>query len=503
MRLRWSINAPALLERERAHVEPPGRARLERRDLVVALQRPRDVVEAVQERLALERVDLEPYAQAVRMGHLLRLEIDRQLVPLRDRLAHARELVGRQDDRQEPGLDGVRPEDVAERRGDHDVEAVVVERPRRVLAGRAAAEVPAGDEDASAVVLRPPQLELGVLHPVVEEELAVPGALDALEELLRDDLVGVDVGPVEYGNATLDAAQLPHTASASGASSRTSVKRPVIAAAAAIVGDTRCVRPPAPCRPSKLRFDVEAQRSPGARMSGFIPRHIEQPARRHSNPARVNTSSRPSSSACRFTWAEPGTTIARTPSATRRPATTAAAARRSSIRAFVHEPTNTRSIAMSAIAVPGVRSMYRSARSNASRSAGSSTSAGSGMTSSIDTTMPGFVPHVTCGFNSVTSISSTRSNSASSSVRSSRQRSSARSHSAPRGTPGRPSRYANVVSSGAIIPARAPASIDMLQIVIRPSIESCATDSPAYSNTWPTPPATPSRPIAPSTMSFA
>ena len=33
--------------------------------------------------------------------------------------------------------------------------------------------------------------------PVVEEEVAVAGALDALEELLGDDLVGVDVGAVE------------------------------------------------------------------------------------------------------------------------------------------------------------------------------------------------------------------------------------------------------------------------------------------------------------------
>ena len=33
--------------------------------------------------------------------------------------------------------------------------------------------------------------------PVEEEELAVAGALDALEELLGDDLVGVDVGAVE------------------------------------------------------------------------------------------------------------------------------------------------------------------------------------------------------------------------------------------------------------------------------------------------------------------
>ena len=59
------------------------------------------------------------------------------------------------------------------------------------------------------------------------------------------------------------------------------------------------------------------------------------------------------------------------------------------------------------------------------------------------------------------------------------------------------------MSSGATIPDRAPASIDMLQTVMRPSIDSASIAGPAYSSAWPTPPATPSRPIAPSTRSFA
>src|SRR6266481_5740646 len=49
-----------------------------------------------------------------------------------------------------------------------------------------------------------------------------------------------------------------------------STKCPVIAAAAAIAGDTRWVRPLNPWRPSKLRFEVEAQRSSGLSLSGFI-----------------------------------------------------------------------------------------------------------------------------------------------------------------------------------------------------------------------------------------
>ena len=85
-----------------------------------------------------------------------------------------------------------------------------------------------------------------------------------------------------------------------------------MAAAAAISGESRCVRPPLPWRPSKLRLLVLAQRSPGERMSGFMPRHMLQPGSRHSKPADLKMVSRPSSSACFLTTCEPGTTIART-----------------------------------------------------------------------------------------------------------------------------------------------------------------------------------------------
>ena len=92
-------------------------------------------------------------------------------------------------------------------------------------------------------------------------------------------------------------------------------------------------------------------------MSGFIPRHIEHPAARQSKPASRKIRSRPSSSACALTCWEPGTTIACTLPATLRPSTTPAAARRSPIREFVHEPMNTRSIAICSNGVPGSRSM--------------------------------------------------------------------------------------------------------------------------------------------------
>ena len=53
------------------------------------------------------------------------------------------------------------------------------------------------------------------------------------------------------------------------------------------------------------------------------------------------------------------------------------------------------------------------------------------------------------------------------------------------------------------MPARAPPSIDMLQTVIRPSIESDSIAEPQYSMTWPVPPAVPISPMMARMMSLA
>ncbi len=59
------------------------------------------------------------------------------------------------------------------------------------------------------------------------------------------------------------------------------------------------------------------------------------------------------------------------------------------------------------------------------------------------------------------------------------------------------------MSSGATRPARAPASIDMLHTVIRPSIDSERMADPRYSMTWPMPPPVPMRPMTARMTSLA
>ena len=174
---------------------------------------------------------------------------------------------------------------------DHGLEAVVHDRPHGVLARRAGAEVGAGDEDrwprrtarrlstksrSSRQVENRPwpkpvrstrlSHSAGMIWSVSTSErssgTAVPGTMrtgfmacpgwSTLRRGLRSSVRrSVQVGGV--------------------------AKVPAMAVAAATAGETRWVRPPRPWRPSKLRLLVEAQRSPGASLSGFMARHIEQP----------------------------------------------------------------------------------------------------------------------------------------------------------------------------------------------------------------------------------
>ena len=148
-----------------------------------------------------------------------------------------------------------------------------------------------------------------------------------------------------------------------------------------------------------------------------------------------------------------------------------AAARRSPIREFVHEPMNTRSSVISSIGVPGSSAMYvERALARSSRRGGSGTAPGDRRRP-----WPGFVPQVTSGESAAASTSISRVER-----RAVVGAQLAPALDAPRRSPparrGRPSTHSNVVSSGAIMPARPPPSIVMLQIVIRPSIESASID---------------------------
>src|SRR6202020_244324 len=96
-----------------------------------------------------------------------------------------RALRGGQLNREQADLGAVGAEDVGEARRDDRLKAIVLERPRRVLTARPAAEVATRDEDRVGR-----QVPARLPHPVEEQELAKSGSRDPLEELLGDDLIG-------------------------------------------------------------------------------------------------------------------------------------------------------------------------------------------------------------------------------------------------------------------------------------------------------------------------
>ena len=309
------------------------------------------------------------------------------------------------------------------------------------------------------------QVPAVLLRPVEEEELAEAGPLDPLEELLGHDLVGVDVVAVEHADLAVDSGDVVHVSSSRCGCRRSGPRwrrqRPSAARRGA------CGRR-GPGAPRSCGSRSRRSARPGDSVSGFMPRHIEQPATRQSKPAALKTSSRPSRSACALTCCEPGTTIALTPPATLRPLIISAAARRSPMRLFVHEPMKTRSSWISSIGVPGFRSMYCSARSSPSV-------CGSGTASVTDATMSGVGPprdlrRERGGVDDDLLVERRALRRCAACASARRPPRSRRPAARPRGP--RPTRTSS--RPGATMPARPPPSIVMLQTVMRPSIESAS-----------------------------
>src|SRR5438034_6890288 len=260
-----------------------------------------------------------------------------------------------------------------------------------------------------------------------------------LQEARGDDAVGVDVVAGQRDAPPRDLAALV-VDRAHFRISLTSATAPVMAAAATMAGVMSRVRPVGlPCRPMKFRLLDEALISRPTSWSGFMPRHIEQPALRHWNPACWKISCRPSASAAFSTCCEPGTISARTCLATLPFFATSAAARRSERRPLVHEPTNATSILAPLIRWPAWKPMCASASRKVGRS-GSGWASGEGMRWLTPTDMPGLMPHVTTGSMAPPSRRATSSNAAPGSVATDFHQAAALSNAAPAGAYWRPRR---------------------------------------------------------------
>ena len=171
-----------------------------------------DVVEPLEQAVAAEGIDGERPRESAIIADLAGPQVDRQPVRMACGLG-GRSATKKFVDvsfiefyRQHAVLEAVVEENIGEGRGDHRAESIVVKGPGGVFTARATAEVATGQEDACPLTDRLIEFEGRIRGsvrketPVEEEELPEPGALDPLQELLGDDLVGIDVGTVEGGD---------------------------------------------------------------------------------------------------------------------------------------------------------------------------------------------------------------------------------------------------------------------------------------------------------------
>ena len=130
-----------------------------------------------------------------------------------------RDLRGLQDNRQHAVLEAVVKEDVGEARGDEAAEPVVEQGPGRVLARGPTPKVVTRQQDRCALITGLVEKEVWVgrtiaaITPVREQPLAQARALDRLQVLLGNDLVGIHVHPVERGDEASEYGESIHRVS--------------------------------------------------------------------------------------------------------------------------------------------------------------------------------------------------------------------------------------------------------------------------------------------------
>src|SRR5438132_5558517 len=107
------------------------------RDGVGLLKGQANIIEAVEETVAAERIYLEGGGETLIIGHPLRFKIYGHFVTWRRFCAFQEQMDGLfgQGDRKQPVLKAVVIEDIGKRGRENGLEAIVCQRPRRVFTG--------------------------------------------------------------------------------------------------------------------------------------------------------------------------------------------------------------------------------------------------------------------------------------------------------------------------------------------------------------------------------
>ena len=181
-----------------------------RRNVHFILQGPADFVQSVQQTVFLKIADVKGVSGAIRTDDRLLLQVYHQLVSLGGvcLLSERCNNVCRQSNRKNAVLVAIVAENIGKRGRENRLETVLLKCPRGMLSRTTASEIHACDEDTRTGVAWEIQYEFWVriatlkVAPVVKEKFTEAGSFDPFQELLWDNLVGVNINPVEWDNAS-------------------------------------------------------------------------------------------------------------------------------------------------------------------------------------------------------------------------------------------------------------------------------------------------------------
>ena len=183
--------------------QPPVIIALEVVDRCGFRERDADVVQALQQLRLARSIDGERVLPAVGCGDELFGKIDRhnRTWLLLHLAGEQRDDVLCENDGQQAVLQAIRLKDVAEARGDDGAKAEVGERIDCALPRRAASEVASRHQYACLVIRRLMKnkrfdFALRRVAFIVEEKVAITRGQRFAQKMVRDDLVGIDVGKV-------------------------------------------------------------------------------------------------------------------------------------------------------------------------------------------------------------------------------------------------------------------------------------------------------------------
>jgi hypothetical protein len=180
------------------------------RNLSLVLQSESDVVQPFEQAMAGKLVNLKCSGQSMVIVDFALLEIDCDLIVVNFRCpaSNLADFVFAQNHRKHAILHTIVGKDIGERWRNEDAKTEILERPHGMFSRGSTTEILSRYQNTRARIARMVEnkrrvvLAIAGAAPIEQQKLAEPGALNPLQKLLGNDLIGINIGPMKRRNTT-------------------------------------------------------------------------------------------------------------------------------------------------------------------------------------------------------------------------------------------------------------------------------------------------------------